>query len=364
MTFSIVLLCFFFLISRNRKINSIIYIFSVWYLIVITDLILTQNMFVAISKKFDMVFVIFMCVFIFSYLLCNLIFDYNPNITGIRIKIFKYEVYFLICFLLTLLSLFLFIKALLTYPFPVVREKIGAGELSCKVGISFPFVCGLLYYQKINNIKKFRKLSFVLLLILIIVATSKMFFIIGLLYVVPWYKKGFEFKIRYVFYIVLTGISFFAVLHLVTNRVVGDGNFIQKVMYMLNGYFIGGMAIFQTHLDHTLISHITVAPWVRVGNWVGNVYSGFYSFFINYSYLEFCINTFFVGFMYAILNRKELVFRFVKIYSIYPFLFFIFSDLYIAGITQWLIFFFVGVCIDLIRKRGGSNENMFINNIV
>lgn len=352
--YSLFFLSFFLILSRKRGRNSNVFIFSIWYIMILLDYSFYQPQLVPFSKKFDSFFLFFCILYIFSYLLFNTVFHYSKlsNIRLIKTNILTYDTYFFLCTCLTLFSFISFLTYMKMYSFSIFREMIAGGDLSTHVGISFPFICTLIYYQNIYNIKKYRKLTVLQLFLLMCIATSKMFFVLGLLYLIPWYKKEFKIKISYILLIVIGGILFFALVHILTNRVVGSGNIFNKVFYMFNGYLLGGIAIFQTHLDGTLANHVTVHPWVRVGKWVGNVYSGFYSFYHDYSYSIFALKTVSIGFLYALLNCKSIICGFIKIYAIYPFLFFIFSDLFYPSVKQWIIFIIAGVAISCINDGG------------
>lgn len=357
---------FLVLVSLKQNRKSFVFSYSLWYLIMLADYAAARKIFVPFSDRFELFFFYFSFLFVFAYLLFDEVITHIGIYKERKFSFYSYKTFFLFSVFLAFVSLFICAKAVVTLPILEVRSKIAGEELSFHVGLSFPFVSACLFYQNINGIKKNRKFLLVLLFLLAVISTSKQFIVLMFLYSVPWYKKDFKFRFLPFLLIGLFGFIFILILHALTGRVAGSGNLVQKTLYTINGYFLGGLAVFQLFLDGTMEQHITSGAWVKTGKWIGNVYSGFYNFFYEQSYLLLSVRVLFISLLYAFLNfrRKSVFAGFLRIYSIYPLLFFIFADLYVPAVKQWLIFVFAGAGISFIKNRKLKNANLCTHNAV
>ena len=325
-----------------------------------------QNIFVPFSEKFDLFFLYFSFLFIFSYLVFDAIITYSGKFKITKFNFFNYKAFFLFSISLACISFLICIKAFASMPILMIRSKIASNELSFYVGVSFPFVSSCLFYENTNNINKNKKFLIIILFLLALISSSKQFIVLAFLYSVPWYKDNFKFRLLPFLAIGLFGFLLILILHTLTGRVTGSGNLIRKTVYTINGYFLGGLAVFQLFLDGVMHQHITVGSWIKTGTWIGNVYSGFYWFYKNQNLLFLTTKIQGISLLYAFVNyrRNSIFLRFIRVYSIYPFLFFIFSDLYIPAIKQWLIFVIAGIAISIIKKGRHCNAYLCINNFV
>lgn len=353
MTLSLFFLLFLVFLSQKYKYRSFVFVYAVWYFAIITDYLFVQDIFVPFSSKFDTFFLYFSFLFIFLYLIVDSIIYFSGNLRVKKISFFNYRSYFLFSVFLAFISLFIFIRAFILMPINGIRETLVSGELSFRVGLSFPFVSSCLFYQNLRKIEKNKKFLVFILFLLAFISTSKQFIVLAFLFSVPWYTKNFKCKVLPFVFIGIFGFLLIFILHAFTGRVAGSGNLLQKTLYTINGYFLGGIAVFQLFLDGTMQQHITTGSWVKTGKWIGNVYSGFYSFYQNYSLLILSVKILGISILYAFLNsrKKSLFLNFLRIYSIYPLLFFIFSDLYLPAIKQWFVFCIAGFCLILIKER-------------
>lgn len=349
---SFFILIFLITISRKYKTSSFVYIYSMWYLIILFDYLLVQNTFVPFSSLFDPFFVYFSLMFVFLYLLIDGVLVYSGKIRFKKISFYSYNFFLLFSLFLAFMSILVFIKTFVSMPFLLVRSMIASKEISFHIGVSFPFVSACLFYQNIKNISKYKKFLTVILFFLALISSSKQFIVLAFLYSVPWYTGKFRLKLFPVLLVVMTGFLLFLLLHVVTERVVGTGNLVQKTMYTINGYLLGGIAVFQLFLDGRMQQHITVDSWVKTGDWIGNVYSGFYNFYKERSIALLTVRIFCIALLYAFFNskRKSAFSKFIRVYSVFPLLFFIFSDLYMPSIKQWLMFIFAGIGISLLTS--------------
>ncbi len=353
MVLSFCFLIFLLLLSRKYKEKSFVYIYSLWYLGILVDYSLMQSTFVPFSERFDIFFLFFSFLFIFMYLIFDEVISFSGNIKFPKFQFFNYKTYFCFSVFLGLFSLLLFIKAFVSMPILIARTKIASNELSFHVGISFPFVSSCLFYQNLKNYKKYKKFLVALIFLLALISSSKQFIVLAILFAIPWYKKDFKFSFLPILLVFCFGFLLILLLHAVTGRVAGNGNLFQRTIYTINGYLLGGIAAFQLFLDGTMESHITVGSWVKTGDWIGNVYSGFYGFYQSRSIFLLSIKILTISLLYSFLNskRKSIFFKFMRIYSLYPLLFFIFSDLYFPAVKQWLVFVLAGISLLLIKQK-------------
>jgi len=355
MIFSFFFLSLLILLSLKYKTKSVVFIYAVWFLLIFIDYTFVQNTFVPFSKDFDFFFVSFSLIFIFNYLVFDCLFSFS-KIKFAKYKFISYQLYYLFSVYLAFISIFLCIKAFATMPILVVRSKIAANELSFHVGISFPFISSCLFFQNTNAIKKKKGFLIILLFTLAIISSSKQFIVLAFLFSIPWYTRKFKISLFAFIAIGVLGFLMILILHALTGRVAGTGNLIQKTIYTINGYLLGGIAVFQLFLDGVMQSNITTGGWVKTGKWIGNVYSGFYNFYQNRNVFILSIKIISISFLYASLNinRKSIFSNFMRIYSIYPLLFFIFADLFFPAISQWIIFSCAGFGLCLIKKGKGA----------
>lgn len=353
MFLSYLFLVFLILQSRKYKQKSYIYIYSVWFLIVLFDYMFFQEIFVPFSEKFDLFFLYFSFLFSFAYLLFDEIITRAGELVTKKINLFSYRAYRLFSVMLGFLSIALCLKAFSSMSILAVRAKLAAKELSFHVGISFPFVASCVFFQNIKNEKKYCKFLAILMFLLALISSSKQFIILSFLFYIPWYKAGFKIKLIYIVFTVLVGFLLVLILHAVTGRVAGSGNLVQKTLYTINGYFLGGLAVFQLFLDGTMSQHITTGAWIKTGEWVGNVYSGFYSFYENNNVALLTFKILCISLLYAAINirRKSIFSQFMRVYSVYPLIFFVFSDLFFAAISQWIMFSIAGLGITFIKDK-------------
>ena len=350
---SFAFLFFLILCTLKYKSSSFVYVYALWYVLILIDYACMQSVFVPFSKKFDLFFFYFSLLFIVMYLLFDTIITFTGKISFPHIHFFSYHYYRLFSLLVASISIFLCLKSFLTMPVLIVRSKIAASELSFHVGISFPFISSCLFYQNKTGINKHKTLLSIVLFLLAAISSSKQFIVLAFLFTVPWYVRGFKLRLWIIAVLGAFGFLLIMLLHALTGRVAGSGNLVQKTIYTINGYLLGGIAVFQLFLDGTMHSHITSGSWVKTGKWIGNVYSGFYSFYRDYNVLWLSLKIISISALYAFVNvkRKSLFSQFLRVYSIYPLLFFIFSDLFFPAIAQWSAFAVAGICVSCICPK-------------
>jgi hypothetical protein len=292
------------------------------------------------------------------YLIFHLVLRYTffPNYRLRPLCLYSYRVYFTLCIGAALCSLLMFAWALVSVrDFVRIREMVASRALSFRVGVSFPLVASLLFYMKTMNIRKGQRLVSALLIALAGISSSKIFIVMAMLYLIPWYKKGFKASARLLLFAAAAGVASFAAAHMSRGLISAKSarTLLEIALRQINGYLLGGFAAFQTYLDGRMIT--MDGGWVRTGEWVGNVYSAFYSLFHERAYGYFFARIMFISLLYAIIFvSKGIGFRFLKVYAVFPLLFIFFSDWFFSA--MWVSFGGAALGISFIGETGERKD--------
>ncbi len=343
--YSLLTLVYLLLINKKIDKNNSIYIFSLSFIIFISVYSFYQYFFIPFSAKFDSFFVSFVAIFAGFYYVFKYFFGHF-KINGIINITINYQKYHNFSIFLSFISIILFLRYFITMPFSMLREQVIHEGLSFYVGISFPFVASCLYYQNIYNIKKGRLVLVALCVILAIISTSKQFFVMTLLYAVPWYKKDYKINILYIIVIAFFGFLLFSLNHVLREIGQNHGNFWESNFRTLLGYFLGGLAAFQLHLDY-----VPLSGFVETGEWWGNVYTGFYNFFEDYDWYVLTIKVMGMSLFYAIFDSyksRYIQAHFISIFGVFPLIFIVFSDMFYHHTL--LTYIIVGICLGFVKK--------------
>lgn len=356
--FSIVVLVFFMIVSSLCK-DRFLKIFSTINLVALILYCSAQEDFLALSEHFDIFFLVYLSTFVASYCLSKW-FCKVYRLKGNNYVFFHVSTYRILIFLAIGLSFSIFVFSVFRYPFLMLRSMIAERSISFYISISFPMCACYLFY--LNSIQKNSQsvVVTIVLFVLALISTSKIFFIIFLLFSIPWYRKGFKLSFKIILVAMLIGFSSFSLLHIITNRVVGgNDSLIKNIIFTMEGYYIGGLAAFQTFLDGTMKNYMTSGGWIKTGKWVGNVYSGFYYLFAEKSYMFFIARCFCVGFLYGIIwanVSKNYFWRVLSIYSVFPVCFIFFSDFFFGGWIQWCCFAAAAFVLNSVKKKKSYKE--------
>lgn len=359
---SIIILIFFMIISSFCR-DKFLKIFSSINLFGVILYSSAQKDFLVFSEHFDIFFLIYLSTFLVSYCLskgfCKVYRLKDNNYVFFHLPTYRILIFFAIG-----LSLSIFVFSIFRYPFLTLRSMIAERSISFYISISFPMCASYLFY--LNLIQKNRQsaIATVVLFVLALISTSKIFFIIFLLFSIPWYRKGFKLSFKILFAVMLVGFSSFSLLHIITNRVVGgNDSLIKNIIFTMEGYYIGGLAAFQTFLDGTMKSYMTSGGWIKTGKWVGNVYSGFYYLFAEKSYVFFIARCFFVGFLYGVIwanASKNYFWKALSVYSVFPVCFIFFSDFFFGGWVQWCCFAAAAFILNSVKQKKSHKEMLCI----
>lgn len=371
-----ILICFiFFLMSFKMKINdSFVKAFSVIWFCYLSIYELSSNTFVSVSSNFDFIFLIFFFGVILFYLLTReLLLLCNFSIYTF-VPIIKKDIFYFISFCFFLFSTISFIYYIYLYGIVGFRQFFLENDLSLHVGMSFPFCAGSYFLARYINDKTWERLFLILMFILAIISTSKIFVVLSILFVSGFYEKSFKLNIKKLFIVLSVALIFFFSLHLFMGKIAGQSKFsiFGAVLFTLQGYLLGGLAVFQLQLDnaftptdvynslynflsHTPESVTTVVNngWVKTGQWVGNVYSGFSEWYAYASTMGIILLSFFIGFFHAVINyfsKVSLFFRFLRVLSYYSLFFFIFSDTYLRAFPMYVSFSIAAFFITITKK--------------
>lgn len=338
--YSTIILFVFVLIYVKNK-DDLMKYFSIWCIIINLDLAFSQYYFGNISKKYDWLFAAFIVSLNISYSIFKKIslsiskkyrFVLNVRIT--------YKRYIYMAYLFTVVSIIIGIIRVRGFSYMQIREAIVNKQVSFNSAITLALFCAAIYFANLNNFTMKRKINlYIMLIIITVVSSAKMMFVIALIYIIPWYKKDFKLKLNYIINFTLIGIVFFYIFNGLTNRLVGGQNLALRIFNTINGYLIGGIAIFQRVLDGDFISY---SGWIKSGNWVGNVYSAFY-YWIDGGISKVVFAAVLIGALYGLLNIKGRMTEFLRIYSLFPLFFIFFDELFIKAILQWICFAIAGI---------------------
>jgi hypothetical protein len=202
--------------------------------------------------------------------------------------------------------------------------------------------------MRVKNILKWQKLVILLIVLLAIISTSKIFIVLSFLYIVPWYKKKFKLNLKLIIVLLTLGLVSFIGIHISRGLIDSEDkkDIMDIAVRQINGYCLGGFAAFQAFLDDKMIIN---DGWVKTGDWIGNVYSGFYSYFNEKKYIYFFGRIIVMSLIYSVIyTSKKIQFDFLKIYAVFPLLFIFFSDMLFS--TMLFTFGTAGFGISFIRK--------------
>lgn len=362
-------------LNFNKKMyTSFLKIFSMIWFFYIGLYLLSSKNFVSISDEFDNVFLIFFLSSIFFY--CTFLsFLKLSRLKGIVFSpIISTNIYYYISFGLTFFSILKFIYYIALYGLDNYREIFLENDLSISAGLSFPFLMGVYYVAEKNNHYKVKKISVILLFILGIISTSKIFIVIMLLYISGFYGKNFSFKWYKIVKIFVAGCLIFSLLHIFMGKVAGatGDNFfgvVDGLIFTFIGYLLGGLAVFQLQLDGKYIpseyfsnvfyffmnmpvnnSVVEGGDWVNTGEWLGNVKSGFSSWYQFFGIMGMVYLGALIGLIYAFIfyfSEKSTSFNFIKIFSFYPLIFFVFNDTYLGAAKIWIMYILVAFVLSI-----------------
>lgn len=378
---SIFLCLLVFIVTSKFKIyNSFLKSFSLIWFSLLGIYYLFQDRFIPFSSKFDSVFYLFFLGAIIAYIFSSYIFS-KLNLKLLTFKpIFNVNAFYLIALLFFLISLFRFLYYILEFGLMDFRILFLEENLSLSVGISFPMVAGAYYLSEVVGDLKTKKLLMLMMFVLAAMSTSKIFFVIFIIFISGFYKEKFKFNPVQITFLVFLGFIFFAIIHLLTNRIAGDFDdsflgILEALVFTMVGYLIGGLAVFQSQLNGhfnaniiydnfllflinkpSIVYDLETVQWVKTGEWVGNVYSGFSNWYFNGEELSILFLGCFIGVLYSFIfyyAKYSYAINYIKIFSFYPLIFFVFSDTYIAATKIWLAFCIVSfiICITNFQKR-------------
>lgn len=367
----VVSILFYFNIKKNFF-DSFIKTFSFIWMVYLSLYLIYEDRFIKISDKFDLFFLVFFLTSCATYILFYYVFGLN------RIKLFKVKPIFPCRFIYIFSSVLFFISTLLFLEMVYyngingIREAILSGDNSIYAGITFPFVVGAYYVANCENNEILKKYFSLMVICLALMSTTKIFLVIALIFLSGFYIKKISF-IKSIL-LLICGFCLFSLIHIWMDKIAGKtdnsiGGLFDGLVFTLVGYLIGGLAVFQLQLDekfipfvsyNNIISFVTNKPdeqyilntgtWIRTGDWLGNVQSGFSSWYqFGGSYSSFYLGAT-IGFIYALifgLSKNHNSIKFLKIFSFYPIIFFIFNDTIFSAVKMWVAYVIVAIFIAL-----------------
>ncbi len=366
---SLVVCALVFFLNFNKKMyDSFLKTFSMIWLFYIGLYLVSSKNFVPISDEFDTVFLAFFLSSIFFYSII-LFFLKLSKLKGVSFKsVISTNIYYFISFILTFFSIFKFIYYIAIFGLSDYRQTLLDNDLSISVGLSFPFLMGAYYIAEKNNQQKVKIISIIFLFVLGIISTSKIFIVIMLLYISGFYKKNFSLNWYKITKIFVAGFLIYSLLHVLMGKIAGatGDNFfgiVDGLIFTFIGYLLGGLAVFQLQLNGQYIpsgyfsnvfnflinmpvnnSMVEGGDWVYTGSWLGNVKSGFSTWYQFFGIIGMVYLGLLIGFIYAFIfyfSKKSISLNFIKIFSFYPLMFFIFNDTFLGASKIWIVYILV-----------------------
>ena len=366
---SLVVCALVFFLNFNKKMyDSFLKTFSMIWLFYIGLYLVSSKNFVPISDEFDTVFLAFFLSSIFFYSII-LFFLKLSKLKGVSFKsVISTNIYYFISFILTFFSIFKFIYYIAIFGLSDYRQTLLDNDLSISVGLSFPFLMGAYYIAEKNNQQRVKIISIIFLFVLGIISTSKIFIVIMLLYISGFYKKNFSLNWYKITKIFVAGFLIYSLLHVLMGKIAGatGDNFfgiVDGLIFTFIGYLLGGLAVFQLQLNGQYIpsgyfsnvfnflinmpvnnSMVEGGDWVYTGSWLGNVKSGFSTWYQFFGIIGMVYLGLLIGFIYAFIfyfSKKSISLNFIKIFSFYPLMFFIFNDTFLGASKIWIVYILV-----------------------
>lgn len=363
----------FFTLRMNTSTSFLKYVSLIW-LFILALYWFQVDLFVPISAEFDMIFVVFFWSLNISYALFYL-FLRNVRLVSFRKLLSLKHFYFLSIMLSAVSILKFFYYFFLYHDFVAFRAAFIDEGLSLYVGISFPLSSAAYFLARQQKDAFYTRIFMFLLISLALISTSKIFIIIAILFVSGFGSSAFKLSIKKFLGILIFGFGLFSLVHIAMGKIAGSNDFplYQALLFTFSGYLLGGFAVFQLVLDGaysaspsaSIITYltgnnnliITLANedgWIRTGDWVGNVISGFSPWYIVSGAGGVVFIGGLIGAIHGVINafsRNSLSFRFLRVFSIYPLSFFVFSDTYISASLMWVAFFICSFIISLIKLQ-------------
>lgn len=360
MSMAVLLLVLLYELQKNGK--TIVWLFSCFCLSILALYSFSIKDFVPYALNFDAFFTYFVAVFYLAY--CGAL-AFLHNIRFKTRQIFCPVPFKMYTNLGVMFSVFQLIRGcvyLWSHSYSELRISINNGTVSFHSAITVAWMTSVLYLENFRNGKRMvRTVLSLLIVALAILSTSKMFFVVAMLYVVPWYRPNFQLKPKEILFIVSLGLGGFFIYHVFTGRLVGGfTSTITNTVFTLRGYFLGGLAAFQAFLEN---EHM-VMGWIRTGRWTGNVYSAFYELFREHNYVLFTIRTISISILYALLQRQTTTLRYLKIYALFPLLMIFFDEMFIKAWEQWLCFIIANFFVTIYGQTENIKGKYFYRGVI
>lgn len=358
------------ILRRNENIfDSFIKLISVQWILVLILYEISSGFFIPLTSGFYVELMKFIFSTVFSYIL---FYSFFKRLKSKKIKPFlRSNILYFLAIILSCISVGSFIYYFCLFGnFYHFRQAVLNDNVSLYVGYSFPIVAASFFHAVLSEDKN-RFLFAVLMVLLTIISSSKIFLILTLIFVSGIYRYGYKVSVKSMFIFFVSGFMLFSIMHILMDKIAGLNEYplVVALGYTFLGYFLGGIAAFQmivsnlfsTGVFYSSISGLVLnAPtkifvgydngWVRTGHWYGNVYSGFapwYEFSNQYGVVLYGV---IIGLVHAIIYshaKKSIALQFMKGFSIYSIIFIVFYDTYVMSIKLWIAFLIASIFLSL-----------------
>jgi oligosaccharide repeat unit polymerase len=303
-SFSFAYTCYRYVI---KKPHGLPFIINLQWLILLITYKLNENSFVPLNEKSDLA----IFIFIFTF---TIVHNLTPSSWTFKVNtphFIQDNLLYGLAYLASILSFILLINSgdkftdlmsLRTLVTPEGSEE----RLSIGVGFSLPLTLTAWILARSKDKKRESYLLGIISFFLAVITTSKIFIMICLLFSIPINIKIKRISFEKIFKIGIISVFGFALLHIALGKFVeSDEGLIDSAYKTLISYMLSGIAGFSLYINNeaqfpvnaiwkpigdifpTLIDvpESNILPWIQIGDWYGNVYTGLAYWIDGFGYL-------------------------------------------------------------------------------
>lgn len=358
----------------KNKPNGIPFIINLQWLTLLVVYKLNEGEFVPLNKNADYTFFLFLLFFTFTYNLTPS--TWSPNIKFPNV--IPEKLLYILAFLSSSLSIIILfsdgnrfsdlmsLRNLLT---PEGSEE----RLSIGIGFSLPLTLTGWILARSKNKKRETYLLGIMSFLLAILTTSKIFILICLLFSIPLNIKTNNIPFKKLLHIALTSLIGFTLLHIALGKFVESDDGLFDSMYRtFISYLLSGVAGFSLYINNEAqfpsnavwksigdfipslinVPESNILPWIQIGDWYGNVYTGLTYWIDGFSYIGMIIYVSLLGVISKIIFSTKGV-SIIPIQRLFIFGLLIIShqDSFLASIKLWIGFSICSIMLALSKPE-------------
>lgn len=353
---------------------------GVWFVLLGTYILFEDDL-VPLSGAFIAYFLLFFTAFCVTFQVCRISCVHIPSI---RIPKFLDPLHVVVTTLVIGLIPPILAANILTshslYSFMDFRlltggDGIGERE-SIRIGIAFPLTCAGWYLARREGYIKLSWLLGLLVFLLSVISTGKIFLLLFLLFLVPWWSPRFNIY-RWSYVASAIGLGLFVASHIVLDKFSADPSdgLLTALAHTLKVYALGGVAAFQLILGGDVplpqrimwkpvgdlfpgivrVPESIILPWIQVGDYYTNVYTAFGYWYEAFGVASCILMGSVLGSLYALLYQQRatssLSVGFVKVFYLFPLLFISHQDFFFPSIAMHVGFLTAAFLLSLTKRK-------------